>query len=206
MSDEAEPAQSPCEGRSRRQLQSHPLRARGVVVKIMALDPATKMGFAYGDAGSKPTSGSVRLKKPAETPDIAAFNAHCFLRDTLAVYAPDICIIERYLNPVAQKSADAVVLQLMVFGAIVALCHAQGVKFHTPHRATIVKHFCGRAHANGRAETKAMVLSRAHVLGYLPKDCRDDDQADAIAAWSYGECHFARVTPSELVLFGSAAA
>lgn len=171
-------------------------------MRIMALDPATVTGFAFGEAGSIPKSGSVRLKRPGESADVAAFNALAFLRDRFVLDRPDLCCVEHYLTPVAQKSADAVILSIMVFGVIVAMCRAYGVRFEAPKADTIRKHFCGAANAGARANTKLMVLNRAKLLGYIPRDCADDNRADACAAFDYASAHFARVQPRDIALFG----
>ncbi len=174
-------------------------------MRIMALDIATVTGFACGEAGSIPQSGSVRLKRPGEGPDIAAFNMLAFLRDRFVLDRPDLCCIEDFLNPVAHKSADAVILQLQCFGVAVAVCRSYGVRYETPRPETIRKHFAGRGRAGSRQETKAMVLNRAKALGYIPRDCKDDNRADACAAFDYASAHFARVQPKALVFFGERA-
>jgi len=173
-------------------------------MKIMALDIATITGFAIGNAGSIPASGSVRLKRRGEGPEVAAFNMLAFLRDRFVLDKPDLVCIEHYLNPVAQKSADAVILQLQCFGVAVAMCQAYDVRMEAPHAATIRKHFAGRAKAGERSETKRMVLNRAQALGYIPRDCSDDNRADAVAAWDYASVHYARKAPANLVMFGEA--
>jgi Holliday junction resolvasome RuvABC endonuclease subunit len=174
-------------------------------MRIMALDIATVTGFAIGEAGRIPQSGSVRLKRPAEGADVAAFNMLAFLRDRFVLDAPDLVVIEDFLNPVAHKSADAVILQLQCFGVAVAVCRSYGLRFETPKPETIRKHFAGRGRAGTRQETKAMVLNRAKALGYVPRDCRDDNRADACAAFDYASAHYARVQPKSLVLFGETA-
>ncbi len=174
-------------------------------MKIMAIDPATVLGFAMGRAGTIPDSGSVRLKRRDDTAETAAFNALCFLRDRWTLERPDLCCIEHYLNPAAQKSADAVILQIMVFGVIVAMCQAYGVRFEMPHRATVLKHFCGKGRTGDRVETKRMVINRAKVLGYIPRDCIDDNRADACALFDFASVTYARQTPERLVLFGAQA-
>lgn len=174
-------------------------------MKLLALDPATVMGFAYGEAGAIPRSGSVRLKRPGEAAEVAAFNALAFLRDLFVLDKPDLCFLEHYLNPVAQKSADAVILQLMVYGVIVATCQSYQVRYETAHAATIRKHFIGAANAGRRQDTKLAVLNRAKALGYIPRDCRDDNRADALAAWDFAAATYARARPERLVLFGESA-
>lgn len=170
----------------------------------MALDIATNCGIAIGDSSGKPESFSVRLKRRGQGPEIAAFNMLAFLRDTFLVAKPDVVCIEEFLNRTEKRSFDSVILQLKCHGAAEAACGAFGVLVKTANVSTIRKHFCGRANAGDRASTKRMVLDRAKILGYLPKDCEDDNRADAIAVWEYACAKYARVRiPDALVLFGA---
>lgn len=172
-------------------------------MKILALDPATYMGFAIGHAGGDvPESGTVRLKKRDEGPDVAAFNALCFLRDKFVLDKPDLVACEAILNPAGQKSADAIILQLMVYGVIAATCRAYRVRFEHVGRTTILKHFIGVGRTGDRQTTKREVLKRAKALRYIPADCSDDNRADACALFDYASAHFARTQPRNLVLFG----
>ena len=41
------------------------------------------------------------------------------------------------------------------------------------------------------AETKRAVVKMARLLGYIPKDCDDDDMADACAVFDFASSHFA---------------
>jgi len=174
-------------------------------VRIAALDIATVCGFAFGDAGAIPQSGSVRLKRPGEPPEIAAFNMRAFLRDRFTLKRFDLLALEHFLNPAAQKSADAVILQIMCFGVAVAEGMARGMRIEAPYPSTVRKHFLGRANMGERKDTKAAVLNRARALGYIPRDCKDDNRADAVALYDFAAATYARVPPRELVLFGEAA-
>lgn len=171
-------------------------------MRICAIDPATVMGFAIGEAGAIPRSGSVRLKRRDEPPEVAAFNAFAFLRDQWALEKPDLVCVEHYLNPAGQKSADAVILQIEVYGVIAALTRAYSAPFRAVHRATLLKHFIGRARTGDRQETKRQVVRRAIMLGYVPKDCKDDNRCDAVAIFDWASANIARVQPKSLVLFG----
>lgn len=172
---------------------------------IFALDIATYTGFAIGRAGEIPHSGTVRLKKPHEGPEIAAFNMRCFLRDRLMLERPDLICIEHYLHPTAQKSGDAVILQLFCFGVAVSEAMARNVRVETPKAATIRKHFIGAANMGERKATKDAVIRRARLLGYIPRDCSDDNRADACALFDFAAATYARVQPHELHLFGASA-
>lgn len=175
-------------------------------MRIAALDIATACGFAFGDTGTIPQSGSVRLKRPGEPPETAAFNMRAFLRDRFTLERFDLLAIEHFLNPAAQKSADAVILQIMCFGVAVAEGMARGIRIEAPYPSTVRKHFLGRANMGERKETKAAVLNRARALSYIPRDCCDDNRADACALFDYAAATFARVAPPELVMFGEGAA
>lgn len=173
---------------------------------IMAIDPATILGWAIGPAGAIPRSGSVRLKKPSQDRDIAPFNALCFLRDTWVLDKPDLVCVEHFLNPAAQKSADAIILQIEVYGVIVAMCQAYGIRYEAPERSTVLKHFIGAGRTGDRAETKRQVVQRAIMLGYMPKGATDDNRADACALFDWCAATHCRATPKSLVLFGERAA
>ena len=174
-------------------------------MRLMSIDPATILGFAVGDAGAIPRSGAVRLRKPSQPRDVAAFNALCFLRDTWVLDKPDIVCVECFLNPVAQKSADAIILQIEVYGVIVALCQAYGIPYHSVQPATWRKHFCGQANAGEREATKDMVIRRAKALKYLPPDCFENNRAEACGIFDYAAATYCRTPPARLVLFGERA-
>lgn len=172
---------------------------------LAAYDTATVTGWCVGQPGSIPRSGSVRLKNPDDDRDVAAFNMLAFLRDTWTLETPDLVCVEAFLNPAAQKSADAIILQIMVYGVIVAMCRAYGIRYEAPHRMTIVKHFCGELRSRDRDSIKAAVIQRGITLGYLPKGCRDNNRGDAAALWDFGCAHFCRTPPKTLVMFGERA-
>lgn len=174
-------------------------------MRIMALDIATTTGVAIGEAGAIPDSFSVRLKRPSDEVRVAPFNLLSFLRDRWTLERPDLLVIEHFLNPVAQKSADAVILQLMCFGVAVAMAQSYQVRIEVPHASTVRKHFLGRANFGERGETKRQVLLRAKALKYIPADCKDDNRADACALFDFASFTYARVQPKALVMFGAQA-
>lgn len=169
---------------------------------IMTLDIATYTGFAIGRVGEIPRSGSVRLKTPHEGPEIAAFNMRCFLRDRLTLETPDLVIIEDFLNPRFQKGAAAVILSIGCHFVARAELLARQVRHELVAPSTVRKHFCGAAHAGERADTKRMVIQRARMLGYIPRDCSDDNRADACAMWDWAAANYGGIRPKELVMFG----
>jgi hypothetical protein len=113
-------------------------------------------------------------------------------------------VIEDFLNPRFQKGASAVILSIGCHFVARAELMARQVRHEIVAPATVRKHFCGAAHAGERADTKRMVIQRARVLGYIPRDCSDDNRADACAMWDWAAETFGRASRRELVMFGEA--
>lgn len=169
---------------------------------VLGLDLATVTGFAQGPVDGVPASGSVRLKRRDDPVEVAAFNMLAFLRDRFVLSKPDLVCVESYLNPAGHKSADAIILQLMIYGVAAATCASYGVRFESAAPSTIRKHFIGAANAGDRAKTKAAVLRQCRLLKYLPHGCNDDNRADALAAWDWAAATFGKRRPASLALFG----
>jgi Holliday junction resolvasome RuvABC endonuclease subunit len=174
-------------------------------MRLMSIDSATILGFAIGEPGTIPRSGAVRLKKPSQDRDLAAFNCLCFLRDTWVLDKPDLVCVEHFMSPAASKSADATILQIELYGVIVAMCQAYGIAYHSVQPATWRKHFCGQANAGERNATKDMVLRRARALKYVPADCQENNRADACGIYDWAAATLCRSIPKTLVLFGDRA-
>jgi hypothetical protein len=184
---------------------------------IMAFDIASnKTGFACGRAGSKPRVQTWLLRKREESVENAAVNFGRTLRDMFQFERPDLVVVENFLNPVVQRSADAAISSIGLHFALVATAGLWGIRVEKVSVDTVRKHFCGRSSAmprtrgektarqkaEARQATKDMVLKRAKLLGYLPHDCFDDNKADACAIFDFACASYAGVKPRELVLFG----
>lgn len=176
----------------------------GSRMDILALDIATVTGFAQGESGGMPMSGAVRLKRRDERAETAAFNMLAFLRDRFVLQRPDMVFAESYLNPAGHKSADAIILQIMLYGVVAAMSQAYAIRFEHAAPATIRKHFVGCANAGDRAKTKALVLRQARALRYIDHACTNDNIADAVAAWEFAAATHARRQPTSIVMFGEA--
>lgn len=181
-------------------------------MRLLALDIATSTGWAYGPADGKPLSGSVRLKRPQEPREVAPGNLGAFLRDRFDDWhamgmLPDLIFVEDFLNPVAQPSADAAIVQLMCHGAMHSEAAQWGIKVEKAMPATIRRHFVGQARvAKGgpKDAIKRLVRDRCALLGYVDKLCVDFDRTDALAAWDYAAHLFGRRRPADFELFRGA--
>lgn len=175
-------------------------------VIVYALDLAVRSGVAKGLSGSVPASRTIVLKRPGETGAVALSNLLAFLVDDWSDALPDIVVKERPLHLGAfAKLGNAEATVRMQYG-MHAIVEALGVRFgvpvHEAAAATIRKHFLARSQFGNRKDTKRAVLQRCWLLGYLPKDCTDDNRADACATFDWGAAHLAKTPPRELVMFG----
>jgi hypothetical protein len=176
---------------------------------IYALDLGVACGFAKGRPGDAPASGTVRLKDKGEAIDIAFANLIAFLAEEFTREKPELLIKEKMLPLQAYASignAESTVRAHAGYHAIVeGLCVRFGIPWDDVAESTARKHFIGRAHLGDRDETKAAVVQRCHVLGYMPRECTDDNRADALATWDYAIAEFGRCPPAKLAMFGERA-
>lgn len=150
---------------------------------IYGLDLGITSGFAKGRPGDTPVSGAVRLKKTTESIDVAFSNLIAFLDAEFSSELPGLLVKERILSLEAFKQLNMnqnVVYAHAGYHAIVeGMCGRYGIPWEDVPDSTARKHFLGRGRLGTRAETKNAVVDRCHVLGLMPRDCRDDNQADA---------------------------
>lgn len=173
---------------------------------ILAVDLAVRTGFAVGPVGEIPRSGCVALKKKGQDADVAFGNLIWWLNDVLAREKPSIIVKEAplALQVLARGHGSQASIE-MTYG-LHAITRGMGKRFgievRDAHDASIRKHFIGRGKMGSREETKRAVVQRCHLLGFLPKDNFDDNQADAIATWDF----IAATIHNKLYLFGERAA
>lgn len=177
---------------------------------ILALDLATRCGYAFGPAGAVPRSGTLVLKRGDEPAAVAFSNLLFWLSDRLGgAHAPALIVKEApfHLGGFAsQGNCEATVRFTYGLHAVVeGVAHRFGVPCRDVPDQTVRKHFIGRGRMGDRKTTKAAVLQRCRVLGLIPKDCSDDDRADAVAIHDWAAATLGRVRPRELVLFGESA-
>lgn len=192
---------------------------------VAALDLATTTGFCSGSAWEGPAatkSGAVRLKKPSEPVSIAPRNLLQFLEDRFFTFesdCPDLVVLEDFMNPAGQPSADAAIMQLKLHGVAEAICGAFCCRIEVVRAETWRKHALGMGRMPGvrgqpkskkeryedRKELKRLAVKRAQLLGYMPSDAFDDNRAEACLLWDYAVHTFCRQTPKKLHLFGEGA-
>jgi hypothetical protein len=173
---------------------------------IFSLDLGTKVGFAFGPAEAVPQSGTVILKRPNEHRSIALSNLMAWLHEEWSRSRPDLVVKEAPMPLQAFRdrgnSEAGVLMAYGLHGIVEAMSRRFGIRLEQAHPSTIRKHFIGRGRLGARSETKGAVIQRCHVLGLMPRDCRDEDRADAIASWDWASATFGQRSASKLYLFG----
>lgn len=166
---------------------------------ILALDLARVTGFALGEPGGRPESGSWELGPPDQD---VRFNPGVLTRRLTAVVAeqrPDLIAIEDFMAPTASQNQKATIAQLLLHGGLHAWASASRIRVKYESVNSIRKTVCGRASAGSSLETKEMVRQTMVRLGYVPAGCRDTDRTDALAVWRWAEATFGGVR-QQLVL------
>jgi Holliday junction resolvasome RuvABC endonuclease subunit len=161
---------------------------------IYTLDLGVAAGFAKGKPGDMPVSGTVRLKKPSQSIDVAFANLIAFLCQEFEQEKPQLVIKEKMLHLQALSSMGNgqanVIAQAKYHGIVEGLCVRFGIPWDEVADSTARKHFIGIGRAGSREEVKAAVVSRCHVLKLMPKDCVDDNRADALAIHDWACANF----------------
>lgn len=172
---------------------------------VLALDLGTTLGFAVGQPGAVPHSGAVKLKKDKQSRNVSFGNLISWLNAQMIGAKPDIVVVEAplALQAFAKLGGQDVVQVTYGFHAIAAgLAQRHGIRFEEVHVGTVRKHFLGRSNLGDRESTKAAVVARCHLLGYMAKDRTSDNQGDALAVWDWAVATLLRSPPKELHLFG----
>jgi Holliday junction resolvasome RuvABC endonuclease subunit len=178
---------------------------------ILALDLATRTGFAWGVPGRTPESGSVILKKPGDGQDIAFGNMIAWMNERLSSLQPQLVFKESMwslqASTVRGNSEAAVRLAAGLHAIVEGMCIRYGVAWDERGASTIRKHFIGRGNAGKRDDTKAAVIDRCRLLKLMSPNDEDDNRADALAAHDYACAIFGRrsVSTRELHFFGETA-
>jgi hypothetical protein len=160
--------------------------------RILALDIATRCGWAYGQAGETPISGSHRFAKPGASRGAVFAGANRFFVEFLPDHPADILVSESPMMGGKNNTGTSEVL-IGLPAVIEGMCYEFAVyKQERVARSTVLKHFVGYGSlASEVGKQRCMEVCRAR--GWIGND--DDDQSfdrsDALAVWSFAEFTFA---------------
>lgn len=176
---------------------------------IYCLDLGVSCGFAHGRPGDAPISGTVRLKTPKESMDVAYANLIAFLCEQFETLRPHLVVKEKMLALEAFRSIGNAEKTVRAHGGYHAIVEGLAVRFGVPWDdvadSTARRHFIGVGRTGNRDETKRMVVSRCHAMKLMPTDCHDDNRGDALAIWDYACANFGHHSPAKLIMFGERA-
>lgn len=176
---------------------------------ILSIDLGRLCGFCMGVAGTIPESWSHELRRSGQPNGLALGElAREMIRAKNRLGKPDMIVLEHWLPPKQAKSGANVEDALRMNGACNAIAGVWGVNVSEPFPSTVRTQVCGRPYESGDglrgnrriSNTKIMVLDTMITLGYLPRNCNDDDRADAVCAWVWAQANFARVPPANFTL------
>lgn len=150
----------------------------------MAFDIASNTGFAFGETGSRPRSGSIRFAPAGSDHELIFANALKWASEQMRVERPGLVIWEAPI-PAAFKSGFTNVNTTKilyglpaVFGAVAHLLGVNDIR-EAPVQS-IRRHFIGQNPK--KAVAKKLIIAHCRSLGLSPAD---DNEADALAIWHY---------------------
>ncbi|WP_189348013.1 hypothetical protein [Mesorhizobium sp. M2D.F.Ca.ET.232.01.1.1] len=158
--------------------------------RILALDAARRMGWAYGAAGTKPISGSIECAKDNSSRGAIFSGAGRWITRFIDQYPVDILAIEAPLPGSfvqGQTNIQTATILLGLPAVLEFMAYQLKVYQHIRvNQASVKKHFVNR----GTGDQKAPIMAKCRALGWIEKDDEDQsfDRSDALAVWSYVEC------------------
>ena len=150
---------------------------------ILALDIASRTGWAFGVSGELPKSGSVRLAPSGSSNAAIGRGMLRWLTDFISVNPPDVIYYEVPLDPrhMGRKTTFATARILLGLPFLVeTIAEARGIfKLREVGVQDVRKYFVGEARPKDK---KSAVLARCRQLGWR---AADDNAADALAVWAF---------------------
>lgn len=154
---------------------------------ILALDIASKTGWAAGVAQSVPVTGTISLHGSIGEKMLTFSTALIALCEE---HQPDLIIFEQPIHTVVRNGSSNVLrLALGLCAAAEMVAHRQGVKPVEAPMQTWRKHFLGVSKAPAsvaksarRKWIKAQSIERCRILGW---GTLSDDEAEACGIWDY---------------------
>lgn len=135
--------------------------------RILALDPATKCGWAF----SVDLYGTWNLKtRSDESWGMKLLRFESKLKETFLLQKPDLVVYERP----GGRNTRAIITQSKLIGIIERLCSENLIDYRAYSSTEIKKYITGKGNANKEVVIKAV----ADRIGYTGKD---DNEADALA-------------------------
>ena len=169
---------------------------------ILALDTATRVGWASGEPGGEPEWGVADFASRSGTGEVLS-RFRFWLMSKVIAWKPDLIVFEAPYIPVARaprfvKAGTAVAAVagpppmnastlrrlLAMTGLVEEISFERGIKCREATVLDITRFFTGTTHHGGRANKKAATIAACRRLGW---ETVSDDAADALALFAYAE-------------------
>lgn len=175
------------------------MKAMTAAPMLLCLDLATRVGWAHGRVGERPVWGANDLGRGRSNGEVlsAYISWLCARLDALQ---PEVVAFESPYMPAANSRfsapANALTIRRLysLAGFTEAICHRRRLRCYEAAPSEITRAFLGGPAPKGRANKKAATIKMARLLGY---PVADDDEADAVALWTFAEGIFAPQMISE---------
>ncbi|MGX9145901.1 hypothetical protein [Mesorhizobium sp. 128a] len=161
--------------------------------RILALDAARRMGWAYGPAGASPVSGSVECAQEGASRGAIFSGAGRWITAFISAHPVDVLAIEAPLPGSfvqGQTNIKTATILLGLPAVLEFMAFQLKVYRHIRvNQASVKKHFAG----SGRGDQKQAVMAKCRALGWVKPDDTDQsfDRSDALAVWSFIEADVA---------------
>lgn len=152
---------------------------------ILALDLATITGFARGVVSGVPKAGTIAFGR-GDSKNAVFANAMAWFSGLLEPKPrPDLIVIEAMLPPQAMKGETSTAVRdrlAGLHGIVRAVGYLRGCyRIEVVRVGDIRRHFIDDGMLP-RDRAKDAVMAKCRALGW---QCRNDNEADALALWSY---------------------
>ena len=156
-------------------------RSKEFELNILALDPATKMGWAYSGGASGTWDLSIRRD---ESGGMRLVRLKSKLNEFLTAGVK--LLVYEAARHAAPKMQGALVVQATLQGVIVLWAEENGIEYRGYSPTEIKKHATGKGNAK-----KGLMIEAARAKGW---DVRDDNEADALWLLDLAKRDYAGVT------------
>lgn len=151
---------------------------------VLALDLATITGWAVGEPGMLLAHGMIRFASKGASHEAIFANAFDWMQDKIGVYGPALIVWEAPLITSFTRGRTTNDTTTVLFGlpAVIGLAaYKRGIyDIRKAETAKVRRHFIGENPK--RVLAKRLVMRQCVARGW---DITDDNEADAIATWSY---------------------
>jgi Holliday junction resolvasome RuvABC endonuclease subunit len=163
--------------------------------KLLALDLATKLGFAFGHIDDEPIFGSFSL--PRTQSDVGRFLSayNEWLMVILEKYQPEIVVMEANMPHGGAMTTLKTTQKLAnLNGHTEWVCFERKINCFEVPAATWKKTFCGTGRISKKTKPYPVTV-KCNERGWFP---HDDNEADALGIWTHA---IGQIDPQSLVRF-----